>query len=487
MVDVRRLRSTSTGPGCADCRSVRAPRRTVPALLLAALALFSVTAASCGDSSTGIGLGQVSQADVTELIEAPATVTARAVATLTAPADGTLSSLWVSPGASVTAGQVLAVISSPSAQRRLDSANSALAALRTGGGVSIGRNDLQATWRRTDQQAAVAFTDAREAAARIAEPAVRDALLHQVDAAEHAYQQASATAGALVTAVQRGLAGVGQAMSALTTAQRAQAQAAVDLAQSTVDALTLRAPVSGIVQLGGAPTGGGDPSLAGLLGGAGAGGDAASALAAAAGAGAGSGSATGSGGAVLSGPGVDPAVRVGGLVGAGTAVLTVVDVSELGLLAEVDETDVLLVQAGVAGQVELDAAPGAVYATTVSSVDLLPSTAASGGVSYRVRLSLGTGRAPDGGSAATPRPGMSAVARLSVRSANAAAAVPASAVFNDQGRDTVWLVRDGKARPVPVAVGVAGPDLVQITSGVSIGDRIVVRGADRVRPDQELR
>jgi hypothetical protein len=147
---------------------------------------------------------------------------------------------------------------------------------------------------------------------------------------------------------------------------------------------------------------------------------------------------------------------------------------------------VLLVAPGVTASIELDAAPGARYDGTVRSVDLLPSTSARGGVSYRVRLSLGAGRFVDGREAPAPRPGMSAVAHLAVRAARDAVAVPAAAVFSSGGRDSVWVIRDGKAVRTPVTIGVAGQDLVQVIAGISTGDRIVVRGADQVHTGQQL-
>jgi hypothetical protein len=64
--------------------------------------------------------------------------------------------------------------------------------------------------------------------------------------------------------------------------------------------------------------------------------------------------------------------------------------------------------------------------------------------------------------------------------------VPAAAVFSTGGRDSIWVVRGGKAVRVPVTVGVAGQDLVQVVHGVSDGDQIVVRGADQVRVGQQL-
>ncbi|HKS99016.1 MAG TPA: HlyD family efflux transporter periplasmic adaptor subunit, partial [Rugosimonospora sp.] len=170
----------------------------------------------------------------------------------------------------------------------------------------------------------------------------------------------------------------------------------------------------------------------------------------------------------------------------GTPVATIVDTSNLGLVADVDETDVILVAPGVAASVELDAAPGATYQASVRTVDVLPTTSARGGVAYRVRLSLGAGRFSDGSAAPTPRPGMSAVAHLSVRQAHGVVTVPAAAVFTVDGHDAVWTDSAGKAVQVPVSVGVQGQDEVEIRSGVRAGDRLVVRGADKVRAGQSL-
>ena len=78
------------------------------------------------------------------------------------------------------------------------------------------------------------------------------------------------------------------------------------------------------------------------------------------------------------------------------------------------------------------------------------------------------------------------MAHLAVRSATNTVAVPVAAVFNADGHDTVWVVRDGKAVRVPVTVGVLGQDLVQVVSGLSDGDRVVVHGADRVKSGQQL-
>jgi hypothetical protein len=141
----------------------------------------------------------------------------------------------------------------------------------------------------------------------------------------------------------------------------------------------------------------------------------------------------------------------------------------------------------VAADVELDAVPGARYAARVASVDVAPTASGRGGVSYVVRLTLGAGTEADGTLAPRPRPGMSAVADLRVRTARGVVAVPAAAVFRDGARDAVWVARaDGTATKRPVRLGAEGEDRVEVREGLRAGDRVVVRGADRVTEGQRL-
>ncbi|MGW4948047.1 efflux RND transporter periplasmic adaptor subunit [Actinoplanes sp. NPDC004185] len=443
------------------------PHRRARTLLVAFVLLPPLTAASCGDEPSGLTVGAAAMGAVAEIVEASGSVTARAAATVTSPAEGTLAELRFDAGDQVRKGQVVAVVDSPAAERRLEQAARALDAASSGGVPSGGGTAaFTAAQHRTDERAGKAFTDARAAAGKVTDAELKTALLAQVKAAQQQYEAASDAAGAALRSVQRGVAGLSQAVNALGTAQRLQAQQAYDLAEAAVDALTLRAPVSGVVQLGGTASGG-TSSLTDLLA------DPASAAAA---------------GAPAQAPvaGVDPAVPQGATVGAGTPILTIVDTGKLGLAAEVDETDVLLVQAGGKATAELDAATGATYEASVRAVDQLPTTSARGGVSYRVRLTLGKGRYADGRSAPTPRPGMSAIVRLQVRQADDAVTVPASAVVSADGRDTVWIVRGGKAERVPVTLGVQGEDVVQVVSGIGAGQQIIVGGADQVSPGQTV-
>ncbi|HVQ90622.1 MAG TPA: HlyD family efflux transporter periplasmic adaptor subunit [Mycobacteriales bacterium] len=452
---------------------MRRPGFGVAAVVAVVLGVSGCT----GDGNAGIELGTVDRATVTEVVEAPANVQARATVTVTATGDGTVGKLYVTDGQRVPAGAILAVISAPDAQTRLRTTRAQAAQAEAAAPTSPPRIDLGASQGQADTSAKGAFDAARRAAGQIPDARLKAAALAQITAAEKQYALARAQAQAAIEAINTGVGNLSTALGALTAAQRGQAEAAVTAAQRAVDALTIRAPIAGVVQLGGT---------------------------------AGSGSSSGSLGSVLdqlppevrdqasSALGTDvsggsaPQVQTTGPVTAGMPVstglplATIVDTAVLSLIAEVDETDVLLVRRGVHAAAELDAVPGASYPATVQAVDLSPTASARGGVSYRVRLTLGHGKLADGRPAPDPRPGMSAVADLQVRTARDAISVPSSAVTRVGNLDAVWVVAGGRAARRTVTVGTQGEDLVEITKGLIPGERVVVRGADKVSAGQTL-
>ncbi|NUT34839.1 MAG: biotin/lipoyl-binding protein, partial [Hamadaea sp.] len=232
----------------------------------AVIALVALSAASCGGEDDGIVTAEATRADVVEVVEAPASVIAKSAATLTAPAEGTLARLLVTSGDQVSKGQTVAIVDSPSAQQRLRQAKEALdLAKRSGGGGA--RVNLGSAARHLDDAAAQAFDQARQAVDHIKDPQLKAVLLAQITAAEQQYATAAKAVDAAVRGVQRGIQSLSSAMSTLGAAQRLQARQAYDLAKAAVDALTLRAPIAGVVQLGGASSGGsGLPTdLLGLL------------------------------------------------------------------------------------------------------------------------------------------------------------------------------------------------------------------------------
>jgi HlyD family secretion protein len=451
---------------------VRLPRKGATAAVAVSAALLT----GCSGDKPDIQTAAVGRSTVSEVVEAPATVQAAATTTLTSPATGEVEQVLVKDGQRVAAGTLLARISSPQTESQLRQARSALAQVEANGPSSpallSGGPQSQA-----DTTARTAFDSARKAAAGITDPRLKATALTQIATAQHQYQLAAAQARAAIGAINSGIGNLNSALASLTAAQRLQAQTAVQVAQNAVDALEVTAPIAGTVQLGGeTPAGGsGGTDLSGVLSQlpAGAQQQAATAL---------GGSTSSAGGQVqTTGP-----LTPGTPVSTGTTLASIVDLSALSLQADVDETDVFLVKPGVKAEAQLDAVPGARYPATVASVGLSPTQSARGGVSYRARLTLAAGTMPDGSPAPTPRPGMSAVADLRVRTARNAISVPATAIVHDGDRDAVWVVQGKLARRQTVTVGTQGENVVAVTDGLEVGERVVVRGADQVREGQEL-
>jgi multidrug efflux pump subunit AcrA (membrane-fusion protein) len=446
-------------------------KRLLPVL---AAATVSVTAlAGCsGDDDPMVQVGEVGRTTVAETVDAPGTVGARSAAAVSAPTDAKVEQVLVEDGATAKAGDVLVRLSSPAAQERLRQAQAAQTSAASGA-VEVPRADVGPLQDALDAAADASFAAGRAAAAQISDPERRRAAQAQVGEAEQRYRAASAAARRSLQSLDAGAQSVQDALAALAGSQRAQASAAVSAAQSLVDALTVKAPISGVVTLGGdagaAPAG----NLGGLLGGLPPG--------VAEQAGAALGAASGSAATTTS-----QGLAAGAQVRSGTPLLTVTDVGGLTVTAEVDETDVLLVQTGQSATVELDAVPDATYPATVVAVDVSPTASAGGGVTYRVRLTLAGGTTVDSDPAPRPRPGMSAIVELEVRTAESVLAVPSAAVVRDGGKDAVFVVEDGRAQRVEVVVGAQGEELVEIRRGLSGGEQVVVRDADRLSDGQAV-
>jgi HlyD family secretion protein len=465
----------------------RAPcwiRATLTVATAGAAALAGAAGCSGGPAS-GVTVAAVGFGTVAQVVQAPANVVPKDQVTLSAAADGTVAALDVQDGQQVTAGEVLGSISSPTAQQQLASAQEALAQVSSGdSGIPATATGFTAAASTDESSANTAFTQAKTAAQQITDPTLQKTLLDEIDAAQSSYDSAISTVEGVVGQFEQGLASAGQVLDALDEAQRTQAQAAVDAAQSTISALTVTAPISGTVTLDSGQGGSGSSGLGSLNqiisqaeSGAGAAGS---------GSGSGSSGSTGSSAGGSGASGGSTMISVGTPVSAGNALYTITDSSALTIAAQVDETDVLTVHPGVTADIQLNAVPGATYPGTVTAVDPTAVTSSQGNVTYTVRLSLGAGKLQGGGAAPTPLPGMSAIANLNVLTAHHTLSVPSSALIINGQTTSVWVVSGGTAQLHPITLGAQGQTAVQVLSGLKAGQQIVVNGADKVTAGEQV-
>jgi len=442
------------------------------AVPVAALAAGMLALAACGSGPDARFAAEAAHtADVIERVSAPGSVQAAAQSDLHAPAAAKLADLRVHDGQRVQRGQVVAQLSSTQvdssirqARAALDSA-SALDGLVPSVPVASALAAIEQVQQQLSTTSEALLQALRSTLAGLPRPQ-RDQLQARLDKAEQqvatSQRRATQAAELAVAAVDQQTVALRSALDSATAAQRGQAQLALDLAMEQKAELTLRAPISGTLQLGRASSGGAGatslPDLSQLP---------ESAQQAV------QGLAGGSGGQSAAGP----PLRAGDQIAAGQTVATVYDVSDLQVAAEVDETDIALVRPGQPADVQLDAFPGASFPARVRRVAVAPSSSqsAAGGVTYEVDLVLAAGDGP------APRVGMTATADIQVRQARDALSVPGSALIGrDRGQQAVLVIEGGKVHLRDVRVSVDGDDRAAIAAGLRQGERVVSRGAERL-------
>lgn len=164
-------------------------------------------------------------------------------------------------------------------------------------------------------------------------------------------------------------------------------------------------------------------------------------------------------------------VRVGDELTNNTVILTVADLTNLQILASVDETTIRRVKKGQTAQVSFDAFPGQIFKSTVLSVPL-QGELQNDVMVYQVPLSL------EGLADLPARVGMTANVNIETEQASNALIVPTIALQRVRGQYQVMLANpnDSTAAPVatPVEVGLSDGTFTQIVQGLKEGDQVVI-------------
>ncbi|NGY66053.1 HlyD family efflux transporter periplasmic adaptor subunit [Lentzea sp. NEAU-D13] len=146
--------------------------------------------------------------------------------------------------------------------------------------------------------------------------------------------------------------------------------------------------------------------------------------------------------------------------------VVVTDLKNLVLHANVSESDVSKLKADQAATVTVNAMQTQPIQAKVTQVDLTPTTS-NNVVQYGVTLTL---TEPPAGL----RPGQSASVEVTVNSATNVLAVPAAAVQTVNGASSVQVMENGAETRKTVEIGVRGDQYVEIKSGLSAGEEVVL-------------
>ena len=247
----------------------------------------------------------------------------------------------------------------------------------------------------------------------------------------------------------------------LSTAQAAvtQAQAQVESARQTMGWTTLVAPASGIVTgingvVGQTVSGGGLTATAGSTT-----------------ASAGTGSTGSSGGGASSGPGggaggTTASESSSSSTSSSSTFITITNLDSLTVKAGFAETDATKLQVGQPAVVTFNALPNLQAAATFTEVDV-NSTLVSNVVTYFATVALTN-------TPAGVKPGMTASVTVTVGKREGVLTLPSAAVRGNGTTGTVTAMEGTAPRAETVSVGLRGDTTVEITSGLKVGDTVVL-------------
>jgi membrane fusion protein (multidrug efflux system) len=163
-------------------------------------------------------------------------------------------------------------------------------------------------------------------------------------------------------------------------------------------------------------------------------------------------------------------VSLGDFVNSQTELLTITTVSPQRAVFTVPERYASSVRVGQVVTFQVAALPGRTFTGRVEFVDPVVTLPAR---SILVKAIVNN---PDG----ALQPGMFIEARLATETRSAATIVPEEAIDPSAAGSFVWVVADGSAVRRPVELGVRTPGFVEIRSGVTIGELVVVGGIERL-------
>lgn len=192
--------------------------------------------------------------------------------------------------------------------------------------------------------------------------------------------------------------------------------------------------------------------------------------------------------APMSGTVVGTPLKAGQTISTGIStqmiIATIADLSNLEIYLTVDETDIGNVKNGAKVEFTVDSKPGQTFTGYVS--EIARGTKGNMGVTsnsvvyYTVKVSIPADISQNF------LPSMTARATILGDDIKNTLVVPLTAVRTDKQGEYVYVIKDGQPVRTTVSTGVTGDTNVQILSGVSEGDEIIVSG-DVISPKNNSR
>lgn len=137
--------------------------------------------------------------------------------------------------------------------------------------------------------------------------------------------------------------------------------------------------------------------------------------------------------------------------------------------AQVSEVDIVKLVSGANATIEIDAFPDKVFKGKVTGFNYASTTTSTGGTAYNVRISL-----PEDENIPFMI-GMNGDADIILSEKENLLLAPINSIVEEDDKEYVWLDDNSKASKVEVITGASSINDVEIISGLSEGDTIIIR------------
>jgi len=438
----------------------------IAAKVLVVVVLLAVVSGGCGGSSVKVEVGHVSPREIAETVMVAGTLQSSNPTQVIPAVSGSVAQVMVSEGQQVTAGQPLVQLDTSGLQQSVLSAEASLESIQSIAGafssISSAASGVSSSINNALTTVDAGVTNLVNLE-KLVVPALpedqRMAALQLIDNSYQAY---------LARVANRPSLSVGGGGGMSTGAQEAAASQAIANAQKNLKAATIIAPASGTV-VSAQGSGGSINSLMSAL---------MSSFSGMLPAGLNLSSLAGlSGGLSTVGMPSSGAVVPGSYVSPGTPIYTIVDLKNMSMVAKVDEADIAKIAPNQAASVLLEAYPGKTFDGTVVKVADTATTNEAGATAFEVTILMNT-------SDINLKLGMTGTSDVTIATKKAAAVVPIEAIVDKKGKKYVFKVVNGKAVLTEVTVGLTNENNVEIIDGVKMGDKIVVKGTEKLKDGQ---
>lgn len=179
--------------------------------------------------------------------------------------------------------------------------------------------------------------------------------------------------------------------------------------------------------------------------------------------------------APISGVIASKSVKPGNFVQINSPVFRIVDTSRLEATLNVPERDIDQIKAGLPVKLSVDALPGRAFS---GKVDRVSPVVDSGSGTFRVICSFA--------SEGSLQPGMFGRMAIDYDQRQDVPSIPRVALLDDASDPAVYVVRANKAVRVPVKLGYADGEFVEVREGIKVGDQVVTAGKTALREGGEV-